>query len=194
MDLIKERVILTLDLDNYFANLCTQIRNSQQIEKLYEVERMFTAQRSSGKRLLLFGNGAAASIASHAALDMTKQGGLVSLCFHDSALLTAFANDYGYQNAFKEIIRAYHQEDDICVFLSVSGESPNIVEAAKFAREVGLKVIGFSGRSIGNSLSQNSDVSLWVDSHAYNIVENTHSSWLLALVDMLLGESVYEVS
>ena len=194
MDLIKERVILALDLEDYFANLCKQIRNSQQIEKLYEVERMFTAQRSSGKRLLLFGNGAAASIASHAALDMTKQGGLVSLCFHDSALLTAFANDYGYQNAFKEIIRAYHQEDDICVFLSVSGESPNIVEAAKFAREVGLKVIGFSGRSISNSLSQHSDVSLWVDSHAYNIVENTHSSWLLALVDMLLGESVYEVS
>ena len=194
MDLIKERVILTLDLDDYFANLCSQIRNSQQVEKLYEVERMFTAQRSSGKRLLLFGNGAAASIASHAALDMTKQGGLVSLCFHDSALLTAFANDYGYENAFKEIIRAYHQEGDICVFLSVSGESPNIVEAAKFAREVGMRVIGFSGRSIGNSLSQNSDVSLWVDSHAYNIVENTHSSWLLSLVDALLGKAVYEVS
>ena len=194
MDLTKEGTTLTLDLDDYFSNLCSQIRDPQQVVKLYEVERIFTAQRSSGKRLLLFGNGAAASIASHAALDMTKQGGLVSLCFHDSALLTAFANDYGYENAFKEIIRAYRQDDDICVFLSVSGESPNIVEAAKFAREVGLKVIGFSGRSIGNSLSQNSDVSLWVDSHAYNIVENTHSSWLLALVDMLLDKSVYEVS
>lgn len=194
MDLIKEKVNLTFDLDDYFTNLCLQIRSPQQIAKLYEVERMFTAQRSAGKRLLLFGNGAAASIASHAALDMTKQGGLVSLCFHDSALLTAFANDYGYQNAFKEIIRAYRQDDDICIFLSVSGESPNIVEAAKFAREVGIKVIGFSGRSKDNSLSQNSDVSLWVDSHAYNIVENTHSSWLLALVDMLIGKSVYEVS
>ena len=183
-----------LELDKYFASLSALICDPGQLPKLYEISEIFRAQRASKGRLLLFGNGAAASIASHAALDMTKQGGLVSLCFHDSSLLTAFANDYGYENSFKEIIRAYHQKGDICVFLSVSGESPNIVEAAKFARESGLMVISFSGRRIGNSLSKTSDISLWVDSHAYNIVENTHSSWLLALVDMLLGKAVYEVS
>lgn len=183
-----------LNLNAYFSDLAKLVCDPAQVEKLYGVSEIFETQRDNNGRLLLFGNGAAASIASHAALDMTKQGGLVSLSFHDPALLTAFANDYGYENAFKEIIRAYHQSGDICIFLSVSGESPNIVEAAKFASNLGLTVIGFSGRDAGNSLAAVSDISLWVDSQAYNIVENTHSSWLLSLVDVLLGKAVYEVS
>lgn len=183
-----------LNLHDYFSELSTLVCDQHQIEKLYLLSKVLQDQRSNGDRLLLFGNGAAASIASHAALDMTKQARLVSLCFHDSALLTAFANDFGYENAYKEIIRSYHRENDICIFLSVSGESPNIVEAAKFAKGLGLRVVGFSGRDADNRLAALSDISFWVDSQAYNIVENTHSSWLLSLVDVLLGKAVYEVS
>ena len=183
-----------LNLSDYFAELSDIISEGQSLQVLTELVTLFERQREANGRILLFGNGAAASIASHAALDMTKQGGLTSLCFHDSALLTAFSNDFGYANVYKEIIKHYHQPGDICVFLSVSGESPNIVEAAVHAKALGLFVVGFSGRNENNSLASVSDVSLWANSHAYNIVENAHSSWLLATVDALLGKAVYEVS
>lgn len=183
-----------ISLRKYFLDLTDLITGVETVAKLEEFGELLISARKDGRRLLLFGNGAAASICSHAALDFTKQGGLESLCFHDPALITAFANDFGYENVIKEIIRAYGRPNDIVVFLSVSGESPNIIEGVKYAKTTGYNVVGFSGRNQNNSLAQLSDTSFWVDSHAYNIVENCHSSWLLSLVDYLIGASVYEVS
>lgn len=183
-----------IDLNQYLNEYGNLINTPEILKILESAGEMLLKQRHSKGRLLIFGNGAASSIAGHAALDFTKQGKLRSLCFHDPALLTAFANDFGYENAYAEIISHYYEPTDIVIFVSVSGESPNIVQGLKRAKDLGLRTVGFSGKSQNNSLNSAVDNAFWVDSHAYNIVENVHSIWLLSLCDYLIGESIYEVS
>lgn len=183
-----------IDLSEYLNKYQDLIASDEVTLKLSEFGESLELIKASNGRLLLFGNGAAASIASHAALDFTKQGKLTSLCFHDAALLTAYANDYGYENAYKEIIKNHYQQGDLCIFISVSGESPNIVTAAQYCQSQNYPAISFSGRKRDNALSMLTQTSFWVDSEAYNIVENIHSIWLLSMVDYLIGTEVYEVS
>ena len=183
-----------IDLNRYLNTYKNFISDDMVITQLNQLGELLEDVKRSGGRLMLFGNGAAASIASHAALDFTKQGKLTSMCFHDSALLTAFSNDFGYENVYKEAIKHYYQNGDVCIFLSVSGESPNIVSAATYCKSQDIPVISFSGRHKHNALSKLSKMSFWVDSDAYNIVENTHSIWLLSMVDYLIGTEIYEVS
>lgn len=183
-----------IDLKTYLSDYSRLVNTTEIRDKLSHLGTILMDQRESGGRLLFFGNGASSSIAGHAALDFTKQGKLRSLCFHDPALLTAFANDFGYENAYAEIISHYYEPDDIAIFVSVSGESPNIIKGLNRANDLGLRTIGFSGKNQNNSLNTSAQYVFWVDSHAYNIVENVHSIWLLSLCDYIIGKSVYAVS
>ena len=138
------------------------------------------------------GNGASASLAEHAAVDFTKQGKVRSVTFHDATLMTCFANDYGYDQWLARAIEHYGDEGDAVVLISVSGASPSVVNAARDARERGLAVVTFTGRERDNPLAQLADIGFWVDSDAYNVVENIHSIWVTATIDFLIGKAVYE--
>ena len=183
-----------IDVSEYLARYTGLITSDDAIERLSDLGERLEAHKKDGGRLLIFGNGASASISSHAALDFTKHGKLETLCFHDPALLTAYSNDYGYENAFKEILISYSRPSDIAVFISTSGESQNMVIACHEAHALGLHTISFTGRDSSNRLRLLSKESFWVDSHAYNIVENTHSIWITTLIDYLVGRAEYEVS
>jgi D-sedoheptulose 7-phosphate isomerase len=143
---------------------------------------------------LLAGNGASAAIVSHAATDFTKQAGVRSQCFTDSSLITAFANDYGYENWVAKAIEFYFIEGDAVILISSSGRSKNIVNAAKLAKEKGLKVITFTGFESNNPLKLLGDVNFWLDSKAYNVIECTHMIWITTVVDMIIGKAEYNVS
>ncbi|MBL6791650.1 MAG: SIS domain-containing protein, partial [Methylophilaceae bacterium] len=137
---------------------------------------------------------ASASIASHGAVDFTKQAKIKSLTFNESNLITCFSNDYGYENWMSEAVKFYASSNDAITLISVSGESPSVLNAAKKSKELGLKVITFSGRHESNSLKKLGDINFWVDSHAYNIVECIHMIWITSVVDSVVGSSEYEVS
>ena len=182
-----------MNLKTYLNEYVSLIMNDEITKKLEYFGQRLQTHRNQDGRLLIFGNGASASTASHAALDFTKQGKIEANCFHDPALLTAFSNDYGFENAFKEILNAYYRSNDIVIFISVSGESPNIISALDRAKELGLYSVGFSGRDQDNTVAKQSDLSFWVNSHAYNIVENLHSIWITSMIDYLVGHATYEV-
>lgn len=183
-----------IDIKLYLSEYRKTIFSDETVDKLHVLGEALAEHKKRNKSVIIFGNGASASIASHFALDMTKQGHLKTQCFHDPALLTAYANDYGYDDCFKELVKSYSEEGQIAIFVSTSGESENVVKAQQYARKNGLMTVSFTGRNEGNRLASASDISFWVDSHAYNIVENTHSIWLMSLVDYLVGTAVYEVS
>ena len=105
-----------------------------------------------------------------------------------------FFNDYGYNNWISEAINFYHNKDDIVILISVSGESENVIRAAYRSKELGLKVVTFSGRNASNRLKQLGDINFWVNSDAYNIVEGIHMVWLTSVIDAVIGKSEYEVS
>ena len=143
-------------------------------------------------KMLFAGNGASASLAEHGAVDFTKQGGVRAVTFHDPNLITCFANDFGYDHWMAKAIEHYADPGDVVVLISSSGKSPSVVNAARVARGLGLTVVSFTGRDENNPLKLASDLALWVPSHAYNIIENTHGIWITSAVDMLLGNAVYE--
>ena len=140
------------------------------------------------------GNGASASISEHGAVDFTKQGGVRAVTFNEANLITCFSNDFGYDHWVSEAVKFYGKKDDVLVLISVSGESPSVINAAKVAKELEISVITFSGRDSNNSLKSLGDLNFWVDSHAYNIVECIHMIWVTTVIDALIGKAVYEVS
>ena len=71
------------------------------------------------------------------------------------------------------------------MLISSSGQSPNIVTAAKWARSAGFGLVTLSGFQSDNPLRALGDLNLWVNSLAYNVVETTHQSWLLAAIDRI---------
>ena len=80
------------------------------------------------------------------------------------------------------------------MLISVSGESSSVVNAAKFAKENDMQVVTFSGRHPNNTLRSLGDINFWVDSHAYNIVECIHMTWVTTVIDAFIGKAEYEVS
>jgi D-sedoheptulose 7-phosphate isomerase len=152
------------------------------------------AVRNRKRKLLFAGNGASASIASHGAVDFTRQGRVRGVDFNEPNLITAFTNDYGFEAYLAKAVEFYADDGDAVVLISVSGRSPNVVAAAHCAKLRGLSVVSFTGTSADNPLLAASDIRFFVDSRAYNVVECTHMIWLTTVVDMLVTQAEYAVS
>ena len=176
--------------DEYF-----RLIYSDELDKNFDAFKELAIGVKNNKNKLIFaGNGASASISSHAAVDFTKQAGVRSITFNEANIITCFSNDYGYDKWIATALDFYANDGDVLVLISVSGESPSVIEAAQRAKEAGLKVVTFSGRSPENSLKALGDVNFWVDSNAYNIVECIHMMWITTVIDSVIGKSEYEVS
>ena len=106
----------------------------------------------NGRSVFLIGNGASASMASHFAADLGKNGTLRTYTFTDLSLITALANDTGYENVFMDPIRRYMEPEDLLVAISSSGNSPNIVNAVRAAGENGGSVVTLSGMRPDNAI------------------------------------------
>lgn len=133
-----------------------------------------------GQRIYVCGNGGSAAIADHLCCDWTK-GTLIpgqpALKTHslvaNNALMTALANDYGYEETFSTQINIYAEAGDALVAISSSGNSPNIIKAVEAARARQVKVIGLSGFS-GGKLAELADISLHTAFDNYGLVEDCH--------------------
>ena len=176
-------------LKNYLETYNSLIHDQSAIDKLIEIKKIFTETSNAGNKVILAGNGGSAAMASHIAVDITKNAGIRSLTFNEYDLITTLANDYGYENWIKKGIEFYYDPGDVIVLISASGKSENVVQAAKYSKELDLKTITFSGFETNNPLRGLGDINLWVDSKVYNIVEMTHHIWLLAIVDMIISEN-----
>ena len=181
-------------LSTYYKEYESKIMNKNLFNELIKIKNLLVNCSKANKKVIFAGNGASASIASHAALDFTKQAKIKSVTFHDPSLITAYANDFGYEDWLKSALSSYANSGDVLVLISVSGESPNIISAANYAKREGMKIITLTGRSQQNTLKNLGDINLWVNSDAYNIVECIHMIWITSVIDLVIGKSVYEVS
>jgi D-sedoheptulose 7-phosphate isomerase len=109
----------------------------------------------AGGKLLLFGNGGSAADAQHLAAEfvgrfVVERGGLAAIALTtDSSILTAVANDYGFERVFARQIEALGRPGDVAIGISTSGNSPNVLAAIKHAANQDLKTIGLSGKDGG---------------------------------------------
>jgi D-sedoheptulose 7-phosphate isomerase len=139
---------------------------------------------AGGHKLMFIGNGGSAGIASHMAIDYSKNGGLRSLAFNDGAALTCLGNDLGYDQVFAKQVEMHGRPGDVLVAISSSGRSPNILNAAKAARAGGIFVATLSGFDADNPLRRLGDVNLYLASHEYGFVEIGHAALCHAVLDL----------
>jgi D-sedoheptulose 7-phosphate isomerase len=141
----------------------------------------------AGNKIIFVGNGGSAGIASHLAIDFSKNGGLRSLAFNDPSALTCLGNDLGYENVFAKQLDFHARPGDLLIAISSSGRSPNILNAAKMARTRDCKVATFSGFTEENELRRMGDVNFYVRSREYGFVEVSHLALCHAVLDIDMG-------
>jgi len=125
-------------------------------------------------RLLFIGNGGSAGIASHMAIDWTKNGKKPALAFNDCASLTAIGNDLGFDKVFSFPISMHGRRSDLLFAISSSGQSQDILDAVYAARANGISVVTFSGFLSNNPLRREGMINFYVPSFDYGLVECCH--------------------
>ena len=179
-------------LKNYFNNYKNLLDNDLYLDDLVKVKDISKKTKSNKKKIMIFGNGGSAAIASHFSVDLTKNARIRCTNYNESDLLTCFSNDFGYERWVEKAINFYGDKGDIVILISSSGKSQNMINGAKEARKKGIKkIITFTGNNKKNKLKKLGDINFWVDSKAYNHIENIHQVLLLSLVDLIIGKSVY---
>ena len=134
----------------------------------------------NGKTIFWCGNGGSASQANHLSAELV--GGMYqkkikpfkSICLNvDTSFITAWSNDDSFNNIFTRQLEALGESGDILIGLSTSGNSSNIVEAAKFANSNKMKVISMTGND-GGKLSNHSDININIPINSTQRIQEMH--------------------
>lgn len=170
-------------IDSYLNDLKSAL-NAVSKETVQQIAETLIDARNRGACVFVFGNGGSGSTASHWACDLAKgtlveedeRAGpplrVVSLT-DNNALITAWANDFSYEDIFAEQLRSLAQKGDVAVGVSASGMSENVLRAARLAKEIGCRVVGVTGFG-GGELARVSDIAFVADSSDYGVVEDLH--------------------
>jgi len=177
----------------YLNDFSVLIKPDEQIiKKIIEVKDLLVQTKNNGKKIMIFGNGGSAAIASHFSVDLTKNANIRCVNFNESDLITCFSNDYGYEKWVEKTVDFYADPGDVLILISSSGKSLNMINACKAARGKKIShIITFTGYEKNNPLSKLGDVNFWINSKAYNFIENIHQIWLLSIVDLVIGKREY---
>lgn len=148
--------------------------------KVDQAIEWFREARAANKHIFVCGNGGSASTASHLACDIVKGASFQRefrfrmLALHDSLpTLTAYSNDVSYDCVFAEQLKNFAEPGDVVMAISGSGNSPNVVQAIKYANEVGCKTIGLTGRD-GGKLGPLSQLNIHVPFQHMGRIEDAH--------------------
>ncbi len=131
------------------------LKMSEQWNSVLAIASEMTKALAAGKKILWFGNGGSAADSQHLAAELVgrfrrERRPLPSVALTtDTSVLTAIANDYGYNEVFRRQVEALCEEGDVVVGLSTSGNSPNVVLALERARQIGAFTVAMTGSGGG---------------------------------------------
>jgi D-sedoheptulose 7-phosphate isomerase len=188
-------------IDEFVAeNLRIQAQFFQEnTERIAQTAGVIAHALRNGRKMVFFGNGGSAADAQHLAAEMVGRFGpdrsalpAISLST-DTSVLTAVANDCGYERVFARQIEALGQTGDIAIGISTSGNSPNVLLALDAARAKSLFTIGFTGET-GGEMKDRTEVLFRVPSRQTPRIQETHillGHIICELVDRELFPSAY---
>jgi D-sedoheptulose 7-phosphate isomerase len=151
-----------------------------QQELVEKIALVMVEALASGKKILWCGNGGSAADAQHMAAEIVgrfrrERRGLPSIALTtDTSILTAVANDYGFESVFSRQVEALGNAGDVLIAISTSGNSPNVVKAVEVAKELGVITIAFTGIG-GGKLAKLADYIFAVPSKDTARVQEAHS-------------------
>lgn len=163
----------------YFALLSSTV-GSLPFHAIDETVELLMRAYETSATIFLFGNGGSAALASHLACDLGK--GTINgspkrfraLALTDSVpLMTAWANDSKYDNIFAEQLLNFVQAQDVAFAISGSGNSPNVLNALKAARNAGAFTVGLTGFE-GGQMKELCDICVVIPSDNMQIIEDLH--------------------
>ena len=160
-------------------------------EKLDAAFKILDAAYGRGAQLYVCGNGGSASISNHLVCDHSKcaqtdtdiKPKVISLATNIE-MITAIANDIGYEDIFVYQLQTLAKEGDVLMTISSSGDSENVVRAAEWAKDQGMDVIALTGFDGGRS-AKLATVNLHVAGDNYGVIEDTHQALMHILAQFI---------
>ena len=167
-----------------YFNYLKQVLDSIKPESIDKLVQEFESARATGNTIFVAGNGGSAttatSMANDIGFDIIKKSGTdkpfrVLALTDNTSVITAIANDAGYENVFLNQLKIHYRRGDKLLAISASGNSPNVVAAAEWVKQQGGSVISFTGFT-GGKLKELSNVVVHVKSESgeYGPVEDAH--------------------
>jgi D-sedoheptulose 7-phosphate isomerase len=179
-------------IENYVDQLHAAV-DSLPRDRLSQFGDMLYRAYKNEKQVFTLGNGGSASTASHMAADLAKNtiGANMTrfrvMSLNDNqAMLTALANDLGYEHVFREQLQNLIRAGDLLIAISASGNSPNVLNAIRYARRQSAEVVGMLGFEGGEAAGL-VDVAIVVPSEHYGVIEDVHLVINHILVDYFKG-------
>ncbi|MFH1455962.1 MAG: D-sedoheptulose 7-phosphate isomerase [archaeon] len=161
-----------------------------QMDKVEQITNMIIDTYKNNKKILVFGNGGSAGDAQHLAAELVgrykkERKGLSAIALTtDSSILTAIANDYGYDYVFSRQVEANCQPGDLVIGITTSGNSPNVLLAFDKAKDIGAQTICFTGKNGGKSVER-SDICIVVPSDNTPRIQETHIALIHIICEIL---------
>lgn len=152
---------------------------------------------SAGGKVLAFGNGGSAADAQHLAAELVGRFAqdrrpLAALALStDTSVLTAIANDVGYERVFRRQVDALGRPGDVAFGITTSGTSQNVVAALERARQLGLATIALTGRD-GGAAARFADIHLNVPDASPARVQEVHRTLLHVICELLERELTHD--
>ena len=170
---------IATEIDRFVAVLEETKHQLSVGDRLKTAEALLCDAARKHAPILICGNGGSACDAEHITAELvgrfhSRRPPINAICLSsNAAVVTAWANDVGYEAIFARQVRAHATEDSVLICISTSGNSENVVCAAVMARELGIPVISLTGSSTGR-LQDYSDVVLRVASHSTAMIQQGH--------------------
>jgi D-sedoheptulose 7-phosphate isomerase len=148
---------------------------------------------AAGGRILVFGNGGSASDAQHFAAElvgrfMRERPAMGSIALTtDTSILTAIGNDYSFRRVFVRQLEALARPGDLVFGISTSGESPNVLDAIKYAREQGLRTVAMTGRD-GGAIGAAAEIHVNVADQNTARVQEVHRTIMHVMCELIERE------
>lgn len=159
--------------------LIAKVMQSGELEKLAKAAELIRTALASGHKILFCGNGGSAADSQHLAAEFVgrfqkERRGLPAIALTvDTSILTAVANDYGYEKVFERQVEALGQAGDVLIGLSTSGNSGNVVAAINKAKALGIHTVGMTGIG-GGKMASLADVCLIIPEKVTARVQEVH--------------------
>ena len=151
----RSSIIVEAHVDKNIS-LLRQIKTQNKV--IEKISDEFAKTLRDGNKILLFGNGGSAADAQHIACEFVgrfqcERKGLPAVALTaNTSSLTSIGNDYGFKDVFSRQVEALGKKGDLAVGISTTGNSENVVEGIKAAKQIGLGTVGFCGRDGGRLL------------------------------------------
>ena len=170
------KTMIENELKSHLDTINLIFKKQEQIAKACQ---MAVKTLKNGGKILLCGNGGSAGDAQHIAAELTgryktERNALPGIALTtDTSAITAIGNDYGYDKVFERQLRALGRSGDLVIAISTSGNSKNVINALKAAKELNISTLGLSGRD-GGAMSEFCELNFIVPANDTARIQEMH--------------------